>query len=246
MPVDDAEALRKSDNEGFEAAERVIHSRAIKEASGSICWGLSVLAIGGGLWLLCYRGRLPEGHISSFIALMGVALVLGLHGFLSLRAHRTGTERAHRRLTTFTLIIHGIVVLIGAVLAAMLISMSIVMPLGIDDRFLYVIVAFVLVAIWGVVTMSYFWRRARTPTGPAPTFFGHVCWSVGIAFSGSLAVSQALLFGFASIVFVRQMDDGAPAKILAVLAIMPVLAICLFAFAILMLWGSFKHYRNDA
>jgi hypothetical protein len=179
MPVDDAAALRKRHNEGFEAAEREIHNRAIKEALGSICWGLSALSIGGGLWLSSYRDRLPD------IAIMGVGLALALQGFLSLRAHRTGTERAHRHLTTFNLIILGIGVFIGAVLAAMLISMSIVLPLGINDRFLYVIDAVVLVAIWGLVTISYFWRRAWNPTEPAPAFFGHVGWSVGIAFFGS-------------------------------------------------------------
>jgi hypothetical protein len=222
------------------------HNQAIKEAWGSIRWGFISLAIGGGLWLATYEDWLPQGFASAlmenqagFFVFIGMAVVLVVLGYLSLRAHRTGTERAHRQLTMVTLIITGIGVFIGAVLAAMFISISIVLPLEIDDRFFYVIGAVVWVAIWLLVTISYFWRRAWSPT-TAPTFFGHVGWSAGIVLFGSLAVFGALFFGYASAGFVRGMQEGAAAESLAVVAIMPALAISLFAFAIWSLWGWIK------
>jgi hypothetical protein len=225
------------------ASTRELHNRAIKNSLGSICWGFSALAIGGGLWLLSHVGRFPEDYIFGDAALMASGLVLTLHGFLSLRALRTGAERAHRQLTAFTTGIQGTAVFGGAVLAAMLVTLSIMLPFGIDDRFTGIIGGVVLAAIAVAVTVSYYSRGADNSIEPAPTFFEHVRWSVGVAFSGSLAASMALLFGFASIASVREIKRGE--KFVAVIAAaMATFAIWLFLSAIMMLRDFIKRYRG--
>jgi hypothetical protein len=186
MVVDDGEGVHEAlEQENYNRvimdARRAIaikeeKDRPIKEALGSIWWGLSSFAIGGGLWLALYEDWLPQGLASvltenqagSFLA-MGAGLALALYGFLSLRVHRTGTARAHGRLASFTLVIHSIALFIGAVLAATLITISIILPLG-DERFLFMIFGVVLTVMALAVTVSYFWSRAWNSTEPAPIF----------------------------------------------------------------------------
>ena len=249
MAVEDDEAdVGAALEEARQAYEKQARERQIKQAKGGIRWGLIGFAGGGVVWLLSNANLLPDAFVTAdtragCLVVAAVGLSCAVLNFFSVRANRLGTERAKAQFRAGMAMIEAVIVIVGASVVAILLTLFAVLLLGVGETPAFLFSAAVVVVMVLVAIATYFRRRTRRLTESVSTFIEEQVfpWATAVFF-GTLAATMALLFCLKLIIAVREARDGHVTASLVFVAWAAV-SLGIFVFCARLVWNAVASSR---
>jgi hypothetical protein len=257
MAADDKEAFHHGSNNTVDAAERELNEQEIRRRMNSLI--LLILLITGASLMGFIKFLYPRTTPGFWflLAAVGGALWVAPHFVRRQVARRpvSRSARTRRHIIAADIALEGALLFLALAGIALFLAFVVMLLFGLLVGWVdyFILVALVVAGVvWLVmalaVMLSYFSRRARNLTEPAPTSFEHVLrTSGGICLHGCSTAFFFSLFCLMSVLVVRTVDEGPITALpLVPFAIFAALSIWLSASHARMLTSDIKGSRGDA